>query len=581
MLLIAGNESPNVGKANPGMIMNTHRTAAIPLAGMKLTTALAALLLAWGLATTTAGPLPSMPMAEVYQDSIRARWNNKAVFESRVIDGMEDAATWQHAGAGTMALTEQRAKEGKRSLRIACPTKGKKAGGEGGRPWGAVIATRKVSGENWQEFNRLSFWVYPDLPGFKVVSLCVVLRNDGMEKVPNMWDRNGRNFVLVKNRQWNRVAMEIAHLGRDKVVGVEFSYRQQGNEPGTTETAQFDFDLLELQKVVADHFEGWNVAPGQIAYSHTGYPAGFSKKAFGGELGAKEFTLLTAAEGKEVLRKSVEIVQTELGRFEVMDFSAVDKPGRYVLQAGSAKTRPFAIGLEVWRDTIVKTINLFYCERCGDAIPGIHDVCHGDWRCAHGDRNIVINGGWHDAGDLSQGLVNTSEAVVSMFLLASRVKATDPELAQRLIVEAKWGLDWILKCRFGDGARCTWATMDFWTDGVDGTVDDVTCRAGNSAYDNFLGASAEAVGARMLKDRDAARAADCLKAAKADWQWAMDKVGKPGLELAAAALTASLDLFEATQETAYRDAAVRLATIVTECQQVGKTGWKLPLEGFF
>jgi len=93
---------------------------------------------------------------------------------------------------------------------------------------------------------------------------------------------------------------------------------------------------------------------------------------------------------------------------------------------------------------------------------------------------------------------------------------------------------------------------------VDGTVDDVTCRAGNSAYDNFLGASAEAVGARMLKDRDAARAADCLKAAKEDWQWAMGKLGKPGLELAAAALTASLDLFEATQETAYRDAAVRL-----------------------
>jgi len=279
--MIAGNESPKVGKANPEMIMNTHRTAAITLAGMELTPALSVLLLAWGLATTTAGPLPSMPIAEVYQDSIRARWNNKAVFESRVIDGMEDAATWQHAGAGTMALTEQRAKEGKRSLRIACPTKGKKAGGEGGRPWGAAIATRKVSGENWQEFNRLSFWVYPDLPGFNVVSLCVVLRNDGMEKVPNMWDRNGRNFVLLKNRQWNRVVMEIAHLGRDKVVGVEFSYRQQGSEPGTTETAQFDFDLLELQQVVADHFEGWNVAPRQIAYSHTGYPAGFSKKAIG------------------------------------------------------------------------------------------------------------------------------------------------------------------------------------------------------------------------------------------------------------------------------------------------------------
>jgi hypothetical protein len=189
---------------------------------------LAVLMTAFGWTLTAAETLPSMPMAETYQDSIRFRWENKAVQSSRMLDTMEDATHWEHSGAGAIELTEQRAKEGRRALRLTCPTKGTKRGGEGGRPWGAAIATRKFEGENWQDYNRLSFWVYPDLPGFKVVSLCVVLRNDGAEKVPNMWDRNGRDFVLVHNQRWNHVVMEIAHLGRDKVMGVEFSYRQQG-----------------------------------------------------------------------------------------------------------------------------------------------------------------------------------------------------------------------------------------------------------------------------------------------------------------------------------------------------------------
>ncbi len=525
--------------------------------------------------------IPTMPMAENYADSIRARWEAKPILETRWIDGMEDLVNWRHDGAGDMALTDQRAREGRHSLRITCPTKGTKPGGEGGRPWGACIVTRKIDGEDWQAFNRLSFWVYPDMPGFKIVSMCVVLRNEGIEKVPNMWDRNGRNFVLVKNQQWNHIVMEIAHLGRDKVVGVEFSYRQQGNEPGATETVQFDFDQLELQKVEADHFEGWNVAPGQIAYSHTGYPTGFSKRAFGGNLGEKEFSLLTAKDGKELLRKPIEIVKTEIGRFEVMDFSSVDQPGRYILQAGTVKTKPFAIGPYVWRDTILKTINHFYCQRCGTAIPGIHDLCHADWTCESGGRKLPINGGWHDAGDLSQGLVNTSEAVVAMLLLADKIKTSDIELFQPLIEEARWGLDWVLKCRFGDGSRCTWATMDFWTDGKLGTVDDVTSRANNSPFDNFMGASAEAVAARVFKDFDPIKAAECLTAAKEDWRWAMDNAGTPGLELAGAALNTSLDLFEATREPGYHDAAVRFAATVTDCQQIGKTDWTIPLEGFF
>jgi hypothetical protein len=534
-----------------------------------------------GIGAARAASIPAMPMPEAREDGIRHRWLAKPVRESRLLDGMEDAATWSHHGLGTMKLSSERVREGKTALLLESPTKGEKVGGADGRPWGAAIVQRDVPGEDWRRWNRLSLWVFPDLPGFRVVSLCLVLRNDGAEKVPNMWDRNGRNFVLVENGRWNQVVWEIAHLPRDRVTGVEISYRLQGNEPGATERVRFHFDGLEIQEVVPDHFEGWDVAPEGIAYSHGGYVAGSSKTALASGLAAGDFELVDASSGAVVLRKAVEQVKTPLGDFARMDFSAVQGPGRYVLKAGDLATRAFAIGADAWRGSIVKTVNFFYCERCGDAVPGIHDACHRDWACVHGDRKVMIAGGWHDAGDLSQGLVNTSEAAYAMMALADALRVTDAELSQRLAAEAMWGLDWILKTRFGDGFRCTWATMDFWTDGILGTVDDVTSAARRSAFDNFLASSTEALASRALRQSDPIRSAYCLAAARQDFDWAAEDARQPNLEVAAAGLNAALDLHDATKEQRYADSAVRLAAIVVGSQQVEDPPWDIPLKGFF
>jgi hypothetical protein len=527
------------------------------------------------------GGVPPMPMAISAEDTIRHRWLEKPVLTTRLLDDMENLGNWSHSGFGAMSLTTERAKDGQQSLRLTSPTIAAKPGSTAGRPFGAATVLRKFDGEDWTGFNRLSFWVYPTLPGFRVISMCVVLRNDGREKVPGMYDRNGRNFVLLEPDRWNHVVWEIAHLGRDKVTGVEFSYRLQGNEPGAATTVCYDFDCLELQKVEADHFEGWNVAPGEIAYCHAGYPLGASKTAIGSDLEAGEFSVVDTATGKVVLTKPVQRTTSPAGTFQVLDFSEVRAAGRYALRVGKITTKPFEIGADAWRDTIWKTLNGFYCQRCGTEAPGIHGVCHRDWRVKHGDKEIVINGGWHDAGDLSQGLVNTSEAVYAMFDLARHLQKKDPPLAGRLIEEACWGLDWVLKTRFGDGFRCTWATMDFWTDGILGTVDDVTAPAGNPPFENFLAASAEALAARTLKESNPIRAAYALRAAEDDWRFAVERTRNPNLELAAAALQGSLDLYEATGKQSYADRAYDFARVVLSCQQQNAPPWDIPLTGFF
>jgi len=523
---------------------------------------------------------PAMPLPVVREDTLVDRWLAKPVQASRMLCDMEDPSVWEHLGAGRITISDEYARTGTQSLKMTCKTFTDHPS-ENGRPPGACTARFKVDNENWSDFNRLSFWVYPYLPGFRTISMSVVLRNEGMFRVPDEYGRRGRNYFVLRNRQWNHVVWEIAHLGRDKVTGVEFIYRMQGHEPGTADTVRYYIDTLELQKVVPDHYEGWNVAPGRIAYSHTGYPLKGSKIAITSDTIPDEFAVINSA-GVTVREYPVRQMRTALGGFSILDFSELGDPGIYTLRAGPLTTEPFRVGRDVWQGTVWKTINCFYCLRCGMEIPGIHGLCHEDWLAEHDGKKLTYNGGWHDAGDLSQGLRNTSEAAYAMFLLAEQLEGRSAALADRLLEEARWGLDWILKNRFGDGYRATWGTMDFWTDNFIGTTDDMLARrVSNDAYHNFHAVTAEAIGSRLLQKDHPYLAARSLKYAREDWEFAIKQLQQSTLQTHAIGLVASVELFVATQEMDYAKKAVELADTILACQQREKPAWEIPLRGFF
>jgi hypothetical protein len=523
-----------------------------------------------------------MPMPVPQEETAVNRWLNKPVQESRLLDDMTSPSTWMHAGIGRISFDgEAFTPGGPPTLRLTSPTIPEKPNTSSGRPFAEAVAQRVVSREDWTAYNRLSVHIRPDLPGFKVISLLIRLHNDGAVKVPDKYGREGLDYVLLKNNEWSHVVWEIPHLARDQVTGVDFVYRTQGNEPGATKKVRFDLAKLELQKVDADYYEGWSVAPGRIAYSHTGYELTGRKTAITSAAGHREFSVVRAEDSKVVMEKPAEVFKNDLGEFRVLDFSDLNQPGRYIVKYGNLSTRPFAVNDSIWRDTIWKTINLFFCERCGQAVPGIHDYCHGDWQGVHGDKKIVINGGWHDAGDLSQGIINTAQGARAMLALARQLKVTDPELSARLIDEGRWGMEWVLKTRFGDGYRITWAVIDYWIDNQIGTPDDTFAQARNQPVNNARGASAEAFASEVLRDKDPDFASRCLAAAEQDWRFAVDQAGEMGVELAAELTRASVDLYRATGKQRYADKAVETARTIIACQQRTFTPWKPPLTGFF
>lgn len=533
------------------------------------------------------------PLEPDFRESTTYRWLKKPVLQSLSLDEMESLDHWElensQQAKGEMGLSSSPVHGGNSSLRLSCPTKGEKPLPRD-RYFGFARLVRKVDDADWSDWNRISFWVFPDMPGFKNISLLIILHNDGEQKVPDRYGKMGLNYLLLRNREWNHIVWEIANLPRDRVTGFEFQYRMQGNEPGATDLALFYFDDLDLQNVEPDYYEGWEVAPGRIAYSHLGYLPGLRKEAFSLPVNVEAFQIINETSGQTELKAPVRHRDTPNGSFAIYDFSNFQKPGRYRIEAGELVSRTFSIGEDVWDRSIWAILNFFYTERCGTRIPGIHDVCHRDWVGKRGKQKIVINGGWHDAGDLSQGLKNTSEGTVALFSLAEYLtdESSRWNLRERLIEEARWGLEWVMKTRFADGSRVTWATHDRWSNGIIGDVDDMEADAYQSPSANFRAATAESIGSRILEEIDPEFSSLALKEAVMDWEFGVAFLKKSAgwkendVELVSLSALAALQLFRTTGQEKFADWAITCADNLLESQQQKfLPGLHYPITGFF
>lgn len=545
-------------------------------------------------------PLNEAEMAET-------RLAQKPVLESRLLDDMESLENWVAVTPyAEISLSPERCVCGRNSLKFSHPTNLEGWGNptshmyNPGRIYDVPAAKRLFDGEDWSAWNRLSAWVYPVAPGMKSITLRIQLFNDGDIKVPDRYLRDGAHNMSLKGNCWNHVVLEMPYLDRDKVTGVAFEYDMVGHEPEAVDHVSWYLDKLELQKVKADVYEGWIPADDRISYSNSGYQPGAPKLAIASGIKADRFKLIETATGRVVLEKKIEKAGSKVGDLQVLNFTEVAEEGEYIIVAGEHSTRVFSISNDVWESSVWKMLNFFLSQRCGYEVYGKHRACHTDMLLKHGDKAIVANGGWHDAGDLAQGFNNTAEATIALFTLAKAVENRHPRLFKRVLEEAKWGLDYVLKTRFGDGWRANYSSCSIWTDGVIGTHDDITSKPERTAYANLNAAYAEALGAQVLEKYDPDYARYALRIAKEDFDFGVQIWRENDIEpdfskpesgfvicdlipvqvCSAGALAASM-LEKLTQEESYHERAVEFGRIVMSCQQQEWTDWDVPMVGFF
>jgi Glycosyl hydrolase family 9./N-terminal ig-like domain of cellulase. len=524
---------------------------------------------------------------------------SKKVLRSDLLNGMESLDGWTHSGLGSISLTTRRSKEGQSSLRLEAPSMPEQPLGWGmGR--GVSIATLEIPGEDWTKYNRLSFSIYPSCEGMRSIYVNIAFTNEGEVKVSDVYGREGQHEINLQNNRWNECTLEFPELPRDSITSVKFWLEIFGRELAQGDTVRVDIDNLRLETVEnPEPALGWQPAEGRIVLSNTGYTPEASKKAVLNTGAPKKFEIKEYNTGKTVFSGKVKKETTTIGEFFTADFSKLKAPGRYLLAAGDATSFPFRISDDVWDDSVWKVLNFIFCERCGYPVPGKHGTCHSDLHGTWKGNLFTLHGGWHDAGDMAQQTLQSGEISYSMLQMAIKAKEKgNIDLSNRLVEEALWGLDFVLRSRLGDGFRVNAWSTNLWTDGFIGTWDDSGRREldiNDGAYENFMLAGIEAYAAQVLED-DPELVWKLTEAAKEDYAFARaryDKYGYKELQMIrtghakntpesqynASVSWAASTLYELTGDDYYAEEAVRFIELPLNCQCTEEIGGGI--KGFF
>jgi hypothetical protein len=200
----------------------------------------------------------------------------KRVLKRRLIPDRESPSRWEKRGEGSLTHDGRQTPEGHTALKMELPTVTDhwpcEAKDGDYTPFCRLQARYDVGGENWEAYNRISFRIYPDCGGARTVNIALIFANDGTEKIPDPYNREGRHEVNLINRQWNECFLEIPELPRDRIRMIGFESAAYGRDRSTGETLRFDIGELYLEEVEApETVRGWLPGEGRVSYSMSGY----------------------------------------------------------------------------------------------------------------------------------------------------------------------------------------------------------------------------------------------------------------------------------------------------------------------
>lgn len=471
--------------------------------------------------------------------------------------------------------------------------------------FGSYIARLNVKGLDLEKGNRIWFKIRPICPGLHSPIIRVGFVNNGEIKIPDVYSREGFNAINLKNNEWNTCTWEIDSIAHDAMEEISFNIHRYGKEVSTGDDLRFELCDIQLQEVKPEVVHGWQCGEEDVVFSTTGYftdgrktaIANTSAKAFEiikEECGLEEDLSCRDSGEKVVYHGQMKLVENHLGSFNVLDFSDLKTEGAYRIRFGNTVSERFHIGNDVLESTLWKLINFLYCERCGYPVPNCHGTCHQDVIAEHNGVKLVYAGGWHDAADVSQQTMQTAEILDAMMASAGKVKDSDPMLYRRMMEEANWGLDFVLRMRFGDGYRASHAAIRRWTDNFIGNMDDCEADVHNRSFENFVFAAVEAGAGEAFKELDREVVWKCVEAAREDFQFAHKRFQEVGVEgpyhllehtagssrsqYYAVAAWAAARIYKITKDRYFYTHAAQYAEKIVSCQE---TRDDLPMKGFF
>ena len=453
---------------------------------------------------------------------------------------------------------------------------------EGKNPRPTLSIVINTNDLDLSDYNRLSFYVNPKATGYYNFYFHFGIKNEGV------WTNDAPS---LDPNVTNHVVWEIKDINRNKVEQIMITAFMMGCPPEAKPEIEIEIGEVVAEVVDAEYDNGWMLED-RIAYSHVGYLEKQKKVALCNNTNEKEFFLYNL-DNELMFKGKTKPVENKLGKFLELDFSEYTKPGEYILKVGNIQTKPFVIEETAYDSSIWKSMNFLRLLRCGEDIEGVHSHCHLNCRCVHPNGSSVpVFGGWHDAGDVSQFEICTAEMAHAILDLAETVKDKDQDLYERLLEEARVGLNWLLRTRFGDGTRALAVLYNVWRDNVL-TADNKSTAlnvAENGPFENFTAAAALAKGAILFKETDQVFSDWCKRIAIEDFEFARDGYEKgiytkrwgPNVDsqVAGHGSLAAGELYLLTNNDIYIEQAKKYAQIILSCQETDGLGEE-KLKGFF
>src|SRR5690348_8768645 len=130
---------------------------------------------------------------------LAASMPGKPILSSRLLDDTRQPANWKLQGEGEMTFAAGPPRD---RLRVDIALQGRNA-------LPVASAVRAVAGEDWRDYNRLSFWLRTDVAGFPVLTLIVTLRNQSSQTISEVHVREASHNITLENGKWTQVVWEI------------------------------------------------------------------------------------------------------------------------------------------------------------------------------------------------------------------------------------------------------------------------------------------------------------------------------------------------------------------------------------
>lgn len=177
------------------------------------------------------------PLPLNVENSFEAGGWKKEVLKSVPLTRSSSADGWSHSGEGSMTFDMEKTISGKGSIRLQFPTfTGKRATGSPSDPdyatYGNSGVTYHLEGANLEPYNRITFSIYPDCDGARIVNMNLTFVNADTPAKKGYNQPSGSHLINLVNKEWNHCFLEIDEYQRDKVMAISFSTALKGKEIG-------------------------------------------------------------------------------------------------------------------------------------------------------------------------------------------------------------------------------------------------------------------------------------------------------------------------------------------------------------